>query len=367
MFVFIICGASILLALASTVCADPPPATQPATQPAAPLAGVEFLDGDAARAALIDDSIDPYFSRLEPHEMTAKTGSPITGDTREAQIAECKKRYQAAVVDFTEDEKQLLSFFISKAQAALRRDYPVFGNTPWSIIKTSASLEGGMAYTRGGHIILPENVLARFSLFRKRLKDRSLPIGASLLIHEQTHVLERLHPELFTSLFTGTFHFVHAGKIEPNAWLTDRQLINPDGPVADWVFPLTEDGKDSFILPLIAFDDPNPTSLTHGISMIAVTMEPTKDGFKATLGTDGNPIVRSLADVAAYMQGPGAEQNNYHPNEIIADRFAEVIVFDDLMDPATKAQLAGASADKLEGRLKPIRDWAKTAFASPAK
>jgi hypothetical protein len=78
-------------------------------------------------------------------------------------------------------------------------------------------------------------------------------------------------------------------------------------------------------------------------------------------------MVRPLAEVRAYMQGPGAEQNNYHPNEIIADRFAEVIVFDDLMTPATKAQLAGASADKLEGRLKPIRDWARTAFAMPVK
>ena len=273
-----------------------PPATQPAD--------IEFLEGDAAKAAIVDDSLDPYFSRMEDHEMTAKTGAPIIGDTHDAKIAECKKRYQAAVADFTDDEKQVITFFVSKAQVPLRRDYPVFGNTPWSFVKTKKSLEGGMAWTRGSHIFLPEGMLTRFVMFKKRMGDKSLPVGASLLIHEQTHVLERLHPDLFTSLFTGTFHFVHAKKIEPNPWLTDRQLINPDGTVADWVFPLTEDGKDSFILPLIAFDDANPTDLTRGIGMIAVTMQPTADGFKAVLGGDGNPIVRPLSDVTAYMEGP---------------------------------------------------------------
>ena len=99
--------------------------------------------------------------------------------------------------------------------------------------------------------------------------------------------------------------------------------------------------------------------------MIAVTMEKTKDGFKAELGPDGNPVVRPLADVQQYMEGPGSERNNYHPNEIIADRFAELVVFDDLMDAATKAKIAGSGADKLEVRLKPIRDWAKAAFAEP--
>ena len=97
-------------------------------------------------------------------------------------------------------------------------------------------------------------------------------------------------------------------------------------PIAVGFFPLTEDGKPSFILPLIAFDDPNPTGLTHGIGTIAVTMQQTKDGFAPVVGGDGNPVVRPLSDVAAYMEGPGSEGNNYHPNEIAADRFAELVV-----------------------------------------
>jgi hypothetical protein len=245
----------------------------------------------------------------------------------------------------------------------LIRDYPVFGKTEFSLIKTKDTIEGGMAYTRGSHVILPESMLRRFAMFKQRMNEKALPAVGSLLIHEQTHVLERLHPHLFTPLFTDTFHFIHAKKIETDSWLAQRQLVNPDGTVCDWIFPLTEDGKPSFILPLIAFDDPNPTDLRHGIGMIAVTMQPTKDGFKPVEETDGNPVVRPLQEVAPYMQGPGSEQNNYHPNEIAADRFAELIVIDDLVDAEVKKKMAGDKADKLELRLKPIRDWARPAFA----
>jgi len=337
-------------------------AAAPATQPASP----EFLDCDAGRAAIIDDSMDPYFSKLEEHEMTAKTSAPITGDTHEARLAECKRRYQAAVLDFTPDDKQTLSWLVTSIQPPLTRDYPVFGNTPWSFIKIAGTLEGGMAHTRGGHVILPEGIISQFNLFRRRAGDAWLPAGASLLIHEQTHVVEREHPALFEPFYTDTLHFIHAKKIADNAWLRDRQLVNPDGTVCDWVYPLTEDGHKTFILPLIAFDDANPANLREGISMIGVTMEPAGDGFKPMIGADGNPLVRQLNDVPGYRDGPGAEQDNYHPNEITADRFSQLVVIDDLVDK----KLPPADPDRgarMEAKLKSTRDWAAKAFAEPAK
>jgi hypothetical protein len=335
----------------------------PSTQPVLPA---EFLEGAAGRAAIIDDSGDPYFSKLEEHEMSAKTGEPITGDTHDGKLAECKRRYQAAVIDFTDEEKQMLGWLVSKIQPPLVRGYPVFGLTPWSFIKVADTLEGGMPHTRGGHIVMPAGVLSRFTMFRKRLGDRSLVAGAGLLIHEQTHVVEREHPELFEPFFVSTLHFIHAKSIAPNDWLRDRQLINPDGTVCDWVYPLTGGGQKSYILPLIAFGKPDPTDMRSAMGTIAVTVEPVGDGFKAVLGADGNPIVHRLDDVEEYRQGPGAERDNYHPNEIMADRFSQLIVVDDLID---KTQLASdpARSAKMESQLKPTRDWAAKAFAIAGK
>jgi hypothetical protein len=251
----------------------------------------------------------------------------------------------------------------------MQRDYPVFGNTTWSLIKTKDSLEGGMAWTRGNHVILPEGVISGFVRAKKQMGDRSLPIAASLLVHEQTHVLERLHPDLFVSLYTKTFQFVHAKTDLSDKWLTERQLINPDGTVYDWVYPITENGKQVYILPMLMFVDPTATGLTTGMDTVAIYMEKNADGsFKPSLDGTGTPVNKPLAEVSAYMEGPGAEQNNYHPNEIIADRFAELFLFDDLIDAALKTKITGgAPADKIEDRMKPIRDWAKPAFAAAGK
>src|SRR4051794_7592947 len=76
--------------------------------PAAKVA-VVFLGGEQARTAIVDDSADGYFEKLVPHEMSAKTGKPITGDTLEAQRKECKARYLAACEEFTDEERQAVT------------------------------------------------------------------------------------------------------------------------------------------------------------------------------------------------------------------------------------------------------------------
>ena len=352
-------AATVLLMLTAvgSAVAAPPPTTMPTTQPAA----VEFLAGDAARDAIVDDRLDPYFDRLRPAEMSMKTGEPIAGDTAEARRAECVKRYRAATRDFTDDEKQTLTYFVEKVRPALARDYPVFGDQPFSFIKVADTLEGGMPHTRGDHIVMPEGVLTEFAAMREA-GDRATPGAVGLLVHEQTHVLQRLHPELFEPLYTKVYGFVRAKRIEPSPWLDARQLVNPDGTVCDWVLPVTEHGRAATLLPLVAFDTDRPRTMRGDMGTIAVTLEPTgTDGeYRAVAGAGGDPVVRPLDGVTAYTAVAGRGGDNYHPNEIAADAFSRLVVADDLID---KSKLPAARAAKLEAAVKPTRDWARTAFA----
>ncbi len=322
-----------------------------------------FLQGVAAKKAIIDDSLDPYFSKLQDHEMSAKTGETVTGDSREAKLTECKLLYQAAVLDFSDDDKATLVWLISKIQPSIARKYPVFGKTPWSFIKVADSLEGGMPHTRGRTVVLPESVLTQFDTLRRRQGDRAIPGGAMLLIHEQTHVLERLHPDLFTQLFTETFHFVRAANIKPDAWLTARQLINPDGIRCEWLLPANING-DCYILPLIVFADPDAPDIHKGIETIGVIMTKKPDGYVAAVDDAGKPRVSRLAELKPYTDEEGSGGNNYHPNEIAADRFAELVVIDDLINKDLLPADAG-QAGKMEAKLKVTRDWASKAFAEP--
>lgn len=354
-------AAVVLLGCAVAARADGP-TTQPVTTRAATTrpGAVEFLAGDAARAAIVDDHLDPYFDRLRPAEMSMKTASPITGDTPEQQHAEVRRRYRAGVREFTADERAALTYFVDKIRPALVRDYPVFGGQPFRFLKVADTIEGGMPHTRGDQIVMPEGVLAGFVAMRSG-GDRATPGAVSLLVHEQTHVLQRLHPDLFVPLYTGVYGFVRAERIEPNADLDARQLINPDGTVCDWVLPMVEGGKAATVLPLIAFENDHPRQMVRDMNVYAVTLEPTgKPGeYKVAVDADGKPVVRPLNGVGPYTAVAGRGGDNYHPNEIAADAFSRLVVTDELLSGAVRDP---ARAAKLEARNKPVRDWAKAAF-----
>src|SRR5688500_10380690 len=83
--------------------AGPPRAAADEAKGEAPQ--VTFLDKAAAAKAVVDDSAEPYFDKLQPAEMSAKTGKPITGDTLDAQRAEARRRYAAGTLDFNEAER----------------------------------------------------------------------------------------------------------------------------------------------------------------------------------------------------------------------------------------------------------------------
>ena len=58
----------------------------------APTVSITFIEVEAGKAAIADNALDSYFGQLQPMEMSAKTGSPITGQTLDEQRAQCRKR-----------------------------------------------------------------------------------------------------------------------------------------------------------------------------------------------------------------------------------------------------------------------------------
>ena len=157
-----------------------------------------FLDETAARAAIVDDSLAPYFIQFQPMEMSAKTGSPIPKGSIEQQRAETRKRYQAGVRAFTTAETDVIRRTLNRIQPVLAKEYPLVAATPWRFMKLSDSIEGGLPHTRGRHIVLSERILHAIvqnaALPPERMADLFV---IDVLVHEQIHVVQRLHPGLF--------------------------------------------------------------------------------------------------------------------------------------------------------------------------
>ena len=126
----------------------------PAIVHAAP--DVAFADLVAGRAAIVDDLA--YFDRMQPMEMEAKTGQPLKAATLADQRAECRRRYQAAVREFTPDEKAVIRGLVALIDPAIRKTYPQFADTPWNFLKVAGNIEAGFPHTRGKYIVFADSV-----------------------------------------------------------------------------------------------------------------------------------------------------------------------------------------------------------------
>lgn len=338
---------------------------EPATQAAAPA--VEFLDQAAAKKAIVDETMEPYFKLLQPMEMSVKTAEPIGQGTLVEQRDRCRKRYQEAVQNFSDEERDALRWYVSQLEPLVEKDYPLYARTPWSFIKLDSKFEGGMPHTRGPHIVLSDDFLK--PLLQSRAKGPAwigLAQIGDVLLHEQSHVVQRENPAQFAKLFTGLWKFKHAGTVQGCDWVTQHQIVNPDGVDVNWVFPVKDGDATRWIWPLIVFgdvDDANKATFAD-MQMVAIDLDAMGDNsFKAKVGADGKPVLHELMSVAEYVSKFRPSRNIYHPNEAAADLFAKIVVINHVLPGNIPAQRE-AGLQKMSDELKPLDDWFKKILAA---
>lgn len=316
---------------------------------------VTFLSGDAARAAIVDDAREPYFARLQSLEIAAKTGSEIHGPLS-VQRAKARKRYQAAVRNFTDAEQQALRAYV-QALLPMLTQYPGFARQPWRFVKVADSIEGGLPHTRADAIVLSEGVSAAVAGMHRQLSEPAAVqrIGP-LLLHEQMHVLQRLEPARFESLYVTVFGFARRAALALPEELVVNQVANPDGLDCCWLFPLTEPGR--FILPWLEFaESETRRKMPQDFRMRAVLVVAEGSGFRVLRDAAGTVRTRDLAQVTEYTQAFLLTENFYHPNEAAADLFAQLVVHD--------SQERGGTQDRRRSREKefaPLRTWFRANF-----
>ena len=346
---------TILLFLSSRGFGGERVAPKGASEDSSSSVSITFLDVEAGKAAIIDDSLDPYFDQLQEMEISAKTGSAISGETLKEQRAQCRKRYQAGVREFSDEEKETLRQCVKELYPALKRQYPLFAEMPWSFLKLSDKIEGGLPHTRDKHIVLSEGMSKRLTVLRQSAPEQAVMSFGSLLVHEQMHVFQRLHPGLFDSLYTEVWGFVKAKQIKGCPWLEEYHLANPDGINCCWVFPIQQGESTIFIWPLVVFAEGQGLKrMPHDFRMIAVELVKSDKGFRTKVGKDGKPVFRNLLQVPEYCKVFPLTSNIYHPHEACASLFAMIVMFDAFIP---KDNLPEARREKMDRLLTPLRKW----------
>lgn len=322
-----------------------------------PAAGpsVVFLDGNAARAAIVNDARDPYFSRLYPLDMAAKTGAPLTGSI-DAQRAETRRRYQQAVRPFRREEQEAIRAYIEALQPLLR-DYPRFARQPWRFVKVADHIEGALPHTRDDVIVLSEEVGKSLFDMRQRLEPETALLRAGmLLVHEQLHVLQRLDPRRFERLHTETFGFRRATLTVPDELVT-IQPANPDGMSCCWLYPRATGG---YWLPYLTFAErAGIRRMPEDFRMLAVQVALVGKGYRVVRDRDGRVAAVDLASVREYVEAFPLTTNYFHPNEIGADVFSQLVLFDGV----AAARMPVPQRDALEPAFAAVRPAFRAALA----
>ncbi len=314
---------------------------------------IKLLSKDEAAIAIVEEKIEPYFKLLTLPDMAAKLRAMPQGETLEARRADFKRQYAGFTLDFTDEEKAVIHTCLTKVRPALEKHYPLMAKTPWSIIKKSDVLEGGAHFTRESHIVLSARVPARAArLMKENQPDAAVAALLPLLLHEQMHVLQRLHPKVFADLYENIWGYRYAAKITTGAWLDARQMVNPDGVDVNWLLPTKDDaGQVKLLWPRILLTKTEGVPVMfRDMQMVLIEVQMKSGNYMVKLKEDGSPVMSPLMESKPFaVRFPHG--NAYHPNETAAAALPAVILAD--LFPEFEEKKPG---EQLEYEAK-LRQW----------
>ncbi len=318
------------LGLAGAALLGAPALARAAADAGAPaLPQVAFLAPEAAATALAQE--DDYYARMGLQEIRARVRAALPDvSLADARIA-VRDDDVAAVRPFSDEARAALRDVVERLQPILAARAPLYARTPWSFIQLDDRAEGGLPHTRGPHIVLPRETVDHFVAVRREAaeagKQPDVPRGGNLLVHEQTHVLERLYPERFEPLITKVFGFTRLAVAPITPWLSAHRVVNPDGPDVVWAFNLERIGGDGWILPDVVLPDVPLPRMPGDFQAVAIELARDADGWRI-VEEHGEPKRQPLDKLPSYDGWFPFPDEDFHPNEIAAVTLSHWILKD---------------------------------------
>lgn len=320
-----------------------------AAEPAAgkATAAVHFYSRDEARKALTEGEGKAYFDSLQLIEMKAKTGLALNALSLEEARVQTRHHYAESVMEFTSNERAALLSVTDHLRPLLAAKAPLYARTPWAFLKVSNHVEGGLPHTHSGYIVLAPSFLEPLAeVYKNGQLETLYAVASSLLVHEQTHVLERNHPALFASLFSDVFGFTHISPSPVTPELLKYGVVNPDGPDNEWAYPIQEGTHQQWVMPfLMITKDSGQPRMPDDFQTMGVYLEKNA-GHWRVVNVDQHPLIKSLSEIPQYAGAFPYFEDFYHPNEIAANLFASWLTEPDVRNanPVLYTKVSGWAA-----------------------
>lgn len=296
-------------------------AAAPAVSTAAPGARTTFAAASPAEGAAILSANDEYLSVLSASDLSIRLhGAPGTS-------ADLGRLYAGATLAWSEADTRRLREMVSRHRADLDAIAPWLPETVY-FIKGGEAIEGGIPHTRGAAIFF----------------GGALPEGDArldqLFLHELFHVLSRhsaaRHDELY-----GVIGFAPCDAVLP-ADTASRLITNPDAPHVGHAAPLSASDQSLLATPLLIAEparyDPAKPNLGQYFTVVLTPMRRGGDG-KCRPAEGVNLSQAQIRD--AIFAAAGRNTNYlFHPEEIMADNFAQMMLRETAPDAWVHERLA---------------------------
>lgn len=227
-----------------------------------------------------------------------------------------------SVLDWTEAEKALLVSALDRLKAPFDRLALAWPQVIY-VVKTTGNEEGGAPYTRGCALILPKRVLTL-----------SRPLDPRLISHELFHILSRTNPGLRDRLYQA-IGFEKCAEIVIPEILQGRKITNPDAPANDHCIRVQVTGTDVWAVPIL-FSRTDKYDVNTGGEFfqymqfqLLLVERPGDSPVAKPLYEGSQPRLVDVKQVTGFFEQAGRNtQYIIHPEEILADNFADLVMQD---------------------------------------
>ena len=147
--------------------------------------------------------------------------------------------YRNNIKSFDTYEKKALIWILDILIPKIKSCIPNFPYDKWRFIKVN-NLESNLPHTRDDCIVLPQWFIANLVKHKKynRINTAIKDVGLTL-IHEQTHVYQKLNKSIFNNLYRYYWKFKNPHHIN-NANILNNNRTNPDGLDINWIYKTTD-------------------------------------------------------------------------------------------------------------------------------
>jgi len=279
-------------------------------------ASVTFATADEGRKILT--TRDDFIRALGPFDRAARVKT--ADEVSEEAFLEFVGRN---VLDWAEPEKASVGSALERLRAPFDRLA-----LPWPkaiyFVKTTGKEEGGAPYTRGQALILPQNMLTP-----KR------PLSARLIAHELFHILSRSNPGLRDRLYQA-LGFARCAEVELPETLRRRRITNPDAPANDHCIRVQVEGAEVWAVPII-FARTEQYDVQRGgeffsymQSQLLLVERRSDPPVTKPLYVGSEPRLVDFGQVSGFYEQVGRNTRYIiHPEEILADNFALLVMGDE--------------------------------------